>query len=260
VGAPYSYFQGVVDNALFETGAAVAPGELVIVQGEQFTTGAAASAQAYPLITSMGGATVYVNGVPAPIDYVSASSVVNPGGQITFQMPYNVPPGQATVRVDRNDNGTVQTGNTISVQVANIEPKLLQFPFLGTDYAIATFTDFVTFPIPTTAGVPSRPAKPGDILIFYGIGFGQTVPAATEGIAVPAAASVGASSMTFGGGSFFGVGNTTATPGYCGLTPGSVGLYQVNVTVPAGTPSGNAVPVFLTIGAAVSNSVAIAVQ
>jgi uncharacterized protein (TIGR03437 family) len=259
-GAPYSYFQGVVDNALFETDAAVAPGGLVIVKGELFTTGAAVSAPSLPLGTALGGATVYVNGVAAPIDYVSASSVVNPGGQITFQMPYNVPAGQATVRVDRNDNGTVQTGNTISVQVANVEPKLLQFPFLETDYAIATFTDFVTFPIPTTAGVASRPAKAGDTLVFYGLGFGQTVPAAIEGIAVPGQATVGPCSMTFGGGSFFGVGNTTATPGYCGLTPGSVGLYQVNVTVPAGTPSGNAVPVFLTIGAAVSNSVAIAVQ
>ena len=66
--------------------------------------------------------------------------------------------------------------------------------------------------------------------------------------------------MVFGGASIIEAATTSATPSYCGLTPGSVGLYQVNVTIPTGTPKGNAVPVFLTIGSATSNQVAIAVQ
>ncbi len=150
---PLSYYQGVVDNALFEVGAPVAPGGLVAVRGEQFTTGAAMSALSLPLGTTLGRATVYVNGVAAPIYYVSASHVVNQGGQLTFQMPYGTAAGQATVRVDRNDNGTVLTGNTISAQVTDAAPRLLQFSEGGTEYAVATFTDFVTFPIPPTNGV-----------------------------------------------------------------------------------------------------------
>jgi uncharacterized protein (TIGR03437 family) len=258
---PYSYYQGVVDNALYQVGATVAPGGLVIVRGEQFTTGAAVPAPSLPLGTTLGNATVYVNGNAVPIDYVAASHVVNMGGQITFQMPYGTPAGQATVRVDRNDNGTVQTGNTISVPVAPIEPRLLPYTLNGTVYAIATFTDYTTFPFPTTPGIPSRAANPGDTLIFYGLGFGQTSPAVTEGIAVSGLANVGNCLMVFGGASIIEATDTTAVPSYCGLTPGSVGLYQVNVTVPSGTPKGNAVPVFLTIGAAAtSNTVAIAVQ
>jgi uncharacterized protein (TIGR03437 family) len=276
-GPPVSYFQGVVDNALYAIGATVSPGDLVAVRGEQFTTGAAVAAQKLPLGTTLGGATVYVNGVAVPTYYVAASHVENQGGQITFQVPYSTSAGQATVRVDRNDNGTVQTGNTISMPVAAVAPRLLQFQLavtgntiatvsniatespVGTNYAIATFTDFATFPIPTTAGVASRPATAGDTLIFYGLGFGQTSPAATEGVAVPGVANVPNALMVFGQSVLPGL-DVVATPSYCGLTPGSVGLYQVNVTVPAGTPRGSAVPVFLQIGSVTSNSVAIAVQ
>lgn len=41
---------------------------------------------------------------------------------------------------------------------------------------------------------------------------------------------------------------------------GPVGLYQVNMTVPAGIQLGGYVPVSLSIGSATSNSVSIAVQ
>jgi len=277
VGPPVSYFQGVVDNALYAIGATVAPGDLVAVRGEQFTTGVAVAAQTLPLGTTLGGATVYVNGVAVPTYYVAASHVENQGGQITFQVPYSTPGGQAKVRVDRNDNGTVETGNTISMPVAATVPRLLQFQLgvtgntigtvnnissespVGTNYAIATFSDFTTFPIPTTAGVASRPATAGDTLIFYGLGFGQTSPVSTEGVAVPGVASVPNCVMVFGQSVLPGL-DVIATPAYCGLTPGLVGLYQVNVAVPAGTPRGSAVSVFLQIGSATSNAVAIAVQ
>jgi uncharacterized protein (TIGR03437 family) len=282
-GAPMSYYQGVVDNAIYQLGATIAPGELVAVRGEQFTLGAPVSAPPPPLGTSLGGATVYMNGNAVPTYYVAASHVENQGGQITFQVPYSVPAGQATIRVDRNDSGTVQTGNTISVQVANSAPRLLQFALnssgasitataipstdnivtenpVGTEYASATFPDGVTFPIPTTAGLASRPATAGDTLVFYGLGFGQTSPPATEGVEVSGLTAIANCTMVFETVVLPGAPNITSTPSYCGLAPGWVGLYQVNVTVPAGTPTGNAVPVYLTIGTATSNSVAIAVQ
>jgi len=280
--APWSYYQGVVDNAVYQIGATVAPGELVAVRGEQFTTGAAVAAASLPLGTSLGSATestaVYVNGAAVPVYYVAASHVENQGGQITFQMPYGTPSGSATVQVVRNDNGTLAPGNTISVPVKGIVPELLQFSLnvsgnqittldniatespVGTQYAIATYLDYVTFPIPTTPGVLSQPAKAGDNLVFYGLGFGQTTPAVTEGIAVAGQATVANCLMVFGGETIVEGAKTSAVPSYCGLTPSSVGLYQVNVAVPAGTPSGSAVPVYLQIGSATSNTVAIAVQ
>jgi uncharacterized protein (TIGR03437 family) len=47
---------------------------------------------------------------------------------------------------------------------------------------------------------------------------------------------------------------------FVGLTPNFVGLYQVNVTVPAGTPTGSAVPVALVTDDGPSNRVTIAIQ
>jgi uncharacterized protein (TIGR03437 family) len=289
-GPPVSYYQGVIDNALYQLGATVAPGELVGVRGEQFTLGAPVSAATLPLGTSLGSATVLVNGTAAPVYYVAASHVENQGGQITFQIPYGTPAGQATIQVNRSDPGqagstalVLQTGNTISVQVAPSVPRLLQFALnssgasitpaalttadniqtenpVGTEYAIATFSDFVTFPVPTTAGLASRPATAGDLLVFYGLGFGQTSPPVTEGVAVPGTATIANCNMVFETSVLPGAPNVSSVPSYCGLTPGAVGLYQVNVTVPVGTPTGSAVPVYLTIGSATSNSVNIAVQ
>jgi uncharacterized protein (TIGR03437 family) len=62
--------------------------------------------------------------------------------------------------------------------------------------------------------------------------------------------------VTFGTGLF---GTISATPSFAGLSPGSVGLYQVNVTIPAGVPSGT-VNVGLVFPDSSSNSVQIAVQ
>jgi uncharacterized protein (TIGR03437 family) len=100
---------------------------LSYVRADQFTAGPPASVQTLPLGTTLGGATVYVNDVAAPVYYVSASHVTNPSGQITFQIPCATPPGSATVRVDRSDNGVVQKGNTIGVQIVGASPRLLQF-------------------------------------------------------------------------------------------------------------------------------------
>jgi uncharacterized protein (TIGR03437 family) len=47
---------------------------------------------------------------------------------------------------------------------------------------------------------------------------------------------------------------------FAGLTPGFVGLYQVNVTIPAGTPPGLGIPLTLNVGGQQSNSVLVSLQ
>jgi len=56
------------------------------------------------------------------------------------------------------------------------------------------------------------------------------------------------------------IGGATAQFLWAGLAPGFVGLYQVNVLVPAATPSGTAVPVVVSTGGSTSNTVTIAVK
>ena len=56
------------------------------------------------------------------------------------------------------------------------------------------------------------------------------------------------------------IGGIPATVSFSGLASCCVGLNQVNVRVPSGTPAGNAVPVVLTIGGVQANTVTIAVS
>jgi uncharacterized protein (TIGR03437 family) len=52
----------------------------------------------------------------------------------------------------------------------------------------------------------------------------------------------------------------TVTLSGSGLAPGFVGLYQVNVQVPATAPTGDSVPVVMLLGGAAANSVTVAVE
>ena len=63
----------------------IAPGDIAAVFGDQFApAGSALSNSGVPLPTSLGGVQVLVNGMPAPLYYVSP-------GQINFQIPYEAP-------------------------------------------------------------------------------------------------------------------------------------------------------------------------
>ena len=56
------------------------------------------------------------------------------------------------------------------------------------------------------------------------------------------------------------MGGIGATVQFSGLTPGEVGLYQINAQVPAGAPSGTALPLIISINGVTSNTATIAIQ
>lgn len=245
-GPPWAYFQGAVNNATFEGGEAVPQGGLVALYGEQFSSGNPATPSGLPLPTTLGGVQVLLNDQPVPLFYTSY-------GQINFQVPYNAQPGAARVRVVRD--GT--RGNEISLEVTSRAPRLLRLG-IG-DYGIVVNQDG-TFPIRSTPGVPSRPARAGDALVIYAIGLGPTSPAAGTGQAAPTSplAQVPDTLVLFGS-----TGITTGVavePLFAGLTPNFVGLYQINVVVPEDPPRGERVPIRIVCGATASNSVEIAIQ
>jgi uncharacterized protein (TIGR03437 family) len=74
-------------------------------------------------------------------------------------------------------------------------------------------------------GLNSRPAKPGDILVGYGIGFGDVTPSILPGVIVGASnALVNPIAVSFG--------STPATLSYSGLAGSFVGLYEFYINVP----------------------------
>jgi uncharacterized protein (TIGR03437 family) len=205
-GPAFAYAGGAVNNATFESGDFLAPGDIVALFGEQFTTGEPQLASAVPLATELGGVRVLVNGTPAPLYYVSY-------GQINFQMPYEIPPGDAIIRVERAG----QPGNAIAASLGARAPRIL----------------------PGTVG--SRWRR-GDVIVMYAVGFGQTSPSVTTGAAAPSEplARVEGFRARLGSSSPFGEG-IDIIPDFVGLTPGFVGLYQVNVRVPENAPVGNGI-------------------
>jgi uncharacterized protein (TIGR03437 family) len=246
-GQPLANFGGIVNNRVFIGGDTIASGGIAALFGDQLSFQAPAAAQSAPLGNELGGTRVLVNGVAAPLYFTSY-------GQINFQIPFEVQPGEARVSVTRGG----QAGNTITVPLAARAPRLLRYG-LG-DYGIVVNQD-QTLAIPPTPGIPSRRARAGEVLVIYAIGFGQTNPPVANGAAAPGAeplARVEPAPTVFFGGNL--TGGVASTPFYTGLTPGFVGLYQINVFVPTTAPKDDRVPLRVEGPGYVSNTVLLAIE
>ncbi len=234
-GPPVTYFGGVVNNASFDANGGVAQGEIAAVFGEQFTFGDPVAAVSLPLANSLGGVQVFLNNTAVPLYYVTA-------GQIDFQVPYDAPTGDALLRVDRNG----VRGNTVSLTIAPVVPRILP---RSDSYGLVVKTD-------GNLAVPATPAKIGDTVAIYSIGLGATSPAVASGAASPGAPQLAHVSapvqVCFNA--------VCVDSAFAGLTPGFVGLYQVNVMIPQSAPTGDQVPVTLKVGSVTSSPVFMAVR
>ena len=231
-GPPVSKFQSVVSlGGSAPSSDAVALGDVVTIQGELFTTQSIQSADAtQTLPTSLGGATVYVNDMAAPVFSVAP-------GQIQFQIPYEASGGNATVRVDRDGN----TGNSLSLAITTAAPRITA--------------------IQNQSGTAVSTAAIGDTLTFLGYGFGPTNPGVASGTPAPDGATLDPSMIVrFSTGGLFGL-NVTTSPQSAALVTGSIGLYQIVAQVPDGAPKGSTIVVTLELpGVAVSKPVYLSIQ
>jgi uncharacterized protein (TIGR03437 family) len=177
--------------------------------------------------TSLSGTSVTIGGQSAFVDYIST-------GQVDVQVPSTVNPGVQQITVTT----AAGTSAPYPVTVASVEPGLLaptSFNIGGKQYVAATFPDG-SFALPAGAipGVASRPARPGDTVTLWGVGFGPVTPNIPAG-----EIAIGNSTLTLPFQVFFG--STQAALGYWGLAPDAVGLYQFNVVVPS-VPANAATP------------------
>ncbi len=80
-------------------------------------------------------------------------------------------------------------------------------------------------------GATTTPAQPGEIVVLYGNGFGETNPAIPNGLFLTMPLQLAVTpTVTIGG--------EPAEVKFAGLT--APGLYQFNVVVPTGLPAGDA--------------------
>ena len=185
------------------------------------------------LPATLDGVGVTIGGQPAYVNYVSPT-------QINVLAP-DVGAGSLSVTVT-NSQGT---SAAVTATSQSVGPAF--FLWAG-KYAVATRQDYTwavangTFPTVTTV-----PAKPGDVIILWGTGFGPTNPAAPDGVEVPPNSYPTASPVTVT------VGGASATVYGAALAPGFAGLYQVAIQIPPSAPNGD-LPVVATITGAQSPS------
>lgn len=232
--------------------APVAPGQIVALFGNDLVEGnGIAVANSVPLPRSLQSVSVYVNGIAAPL-YFTADN------QINFQMPYSTAEGTVSVVVLRDD-GIASFGSVI---VAAAAPALFAADASGKGQAAAQNSDFSPNGDPAT-NPQSKRARKGDYVIFYGTGAGAQLVNAGNGqpltikdgeaaTSSPLAATASMATATIGG--------KPATVYFSGLAPGFVGLWQLNVQVPADAPGGASVEVIINFGGKMANRVTIAVE
>jgi len=184
---------------------------------------------------SLDGTSVYIGGQPAYVAYISP-------GQVNAQVPSTIGTGPQRVQV------STYLGLSLSdtVTVSPLEPGLYA-PALtnlnGAQYVWAMLSDgSLALPTGSIAGVKTRPAKPGETMVMYGVGFGPVSPAIPAGQIVQQSNTV-TTPLNF---LFGGVPAANPLP-FAGLAPDAIGLYQFNVVVP-NVGNGNAIPLTFTLG------------
>lgn len=236
-GAPTISQNGVITAAAFGAFSTIAPGSWIEIYGSNLAgsqrTWAAADFNGSKAPTSLDGVKVTINGQDAFVDYISA-------GQVNAQVPSNVGTGPMQLTVT-NSSGT---SSPYSITVNPTQPGLLappSFKIENNQYVTALFSDG-TYVLPTGAisGVTSRPAKPGETIVLYGVGFGTVDPDIPAGQIVSQSNRLTSSLQVLFGG-------TPATLPYFGLAPNFVGLYQINAVVPS-IANSDRVPLTFTLG------------
>jgi uncharacterized protein (TIGR03437 family) len=192
------------------------------------------------LPTALQGVSVTVNGLPAYVDYISPT-------QINALAPDDATLGSVPVQVTTAG----QISNVVTVQKSLFAPAFLTFD--GTHVA-ALHADYSLVGAPNLLpGAVTTPAKPGETILLYGVGFGPTTPPQPTGQLVTAATPLAnAVQIAIGG-------QPASVPIFAGLAQGA-GLYQFNVTVPNGLPDGDATVVATMGGVSTQTGVAVTVQ
>jgi uncharacterized protein (TIGR03437 family) len=195
-----------------------APGAALSIFGSELSP-VTHSASSVPLPLSTSGVAVLVNGIAAPLYYVSPN-------QLNVQIPYETTANSSAV-VSVNNNGHVTTQ---SFQVAAAAPGI----FTSSNGAL----------------VPTASAAIGQEIAFYVTGVGAVLPAISDG-AAPAASTALADLPRPVQPTTVTIGSAQAIIDFIGIPAGLVGVTQINVQVPNGISAG-VQAVVVTVGGVAS--------
>jgi uncharacterized protein (TIGR03437 family) len=224
-----NFNSGVVQTRIGRTpnllggSSALSPGTAWTLIGSGFSDTSFA-APGYLLPPALGGVTVSIGGIPAPIFSVGPT-------QIVIQVPWELPAEQFTF-----PNTPVVIDTTTASPFAAAELTTLDTPVKGfgvfihdsaDPYILAVHQDW------SAVITATNPARPNEILHLYGFNFGPVSSHSADGM--PAVASPLPSTITPIACSALGADNATKITIpvlYSGLAPGTAGYYQLDVQLP----------------------------
>jgi uncharacterized protein (TIGR03437 family) len=213
--APVISQNGILHDLNPQVGAALAPGTIVQIFGSQLAAATVASNQA-PLPTMVQGTGVVIGGIAAPLFYISPT-------QVNAQIPFELVPGhEYQVIVSAGNSYTVPA----PIQLAPLAPGVARLP---DGSVIAQHADF-------SLVTDASPAQPGEYLVAYLAGMGLTDVQVPDGAVSPSnpLATVSVTPVVT-------LNGESVNVAFAGLTPGLVGLYQINFQVPPDASAGDLV-------------------
>lgn len=214
---------GVVNGASFRAG--ISAGSWITITGSNLASttriwGASDFVQG-KLPTSLDNTRVTVNGKAAAVYYISPT-------QINAQAPDDTATGNVNVVVATPGGESTP----VAAALQRFAPAFFMFDPSNRRYLAATLSggQLVGPAALFGANATTRPARPGEIVILYGTGFGPTTPAVPAGEVFSGAAPLSTAPTIR-------IGGVAADVAFAGLS--AAGLYQFNVTVPATLADGD---------------------
>jgi minor extracellular serine protease Vpr len=204
---------GIVNAATSRLGSGVAPGSYISIFGHDLATTTAVFGTPYLPVALAAVAVSFDAGnisVPGRIHFVSP-------GQVNVQIPWELQ-GQSSVKV-----------KLLWTWDFNFWTDLFTVPLATYSPGIFAITDLAGRVIDS-----SNPAKRGDPIIIYANGLGPVDNQPTSGEATPATPPLANTKVP----ASVTIGSSPTQFVFSGLTPGSIGLYQVNVVIPGTSPTG----------------------
>jgi uncharacterized protein (TIGR03437 family) len=213
-------------NAASYGGGAVAPGEIVTLQGTAIGPNDLVTLRldSGRVATTLSDIRVLFNGVPAPLIYVSAV-------QTSVVVPYEIA-GRTDTTVILQNHGV--SSNGVNLPVATTAPGIFTLNASGTGPGAILNQD-------TSVNSPNNPATKGTIVSIYATGEGATTPTGVNGAVTGSNPPLPVLPVTVT------IGGQSAEVLFAGEAPGIVsGVIQVNARIPAGVASGDLPVVIMT--------------
>lgn len=220
---------GIVNTASYLYGA-IAPGSLISIFGENLAPGTT-SAESSPWPTMLNGVAVTINGIAAPLYYVSPD-------QINAQVPLELPIGLGRLVVTVNGRSSLAAVFPLTSAAPGIfYSSETRSAVQNADYSINS---------------PENPAAPGSIVLAYLTGQGRLDMGIASGVAAPSSPLCRPTLPVDAV-----INDRPAEVLFSGMAPGLVGVMQVNLRIPDLEPGEHLLKI--TIGGVPSNSVPVTV-